>query len=68
MTCLSYYEAYYHISVQELMQPLLEAFAEKDSGSVSLIPELCHAVGFGGEVGADMPAFTEAMRHAKTAP
>ena len=67
-TYVEYYEAFYETKITELEQPLLEAYAEKESENVFLIPELCAFTGFNDEVRKDKNVMSEALKLSKASP
>mmetsp|Transcript_2324 Transcript_2324/g.6533 ORF Transcript_2324/g.6533 Transcript_2324/m.6533 type:complete len:843 (-) Transcript_2324:214-2742(-) len=63
-----YYEAYYHRKIQDMDQPMLEAFPEKDSEKVFLVPELCAITGFNDETRNNKNFMLDALKQAKVSP
>ena len=71
MKLTAYYREYYEIEIKEMRQPLLEAFAEKDTEEIFLVPGLCRITGFVEGIRgscSDKNAWLEAVRHAKIDP
>lgn len=63
-----YYRAYYDKDIVDLKQPLLEAFPEKESERVFLVPELCSLTGLSDDMRKDKNLLVEAMKQTKVYP
>lgn len=68
MTFAQYYHSYYAKEIVEPLQPLLEAYAEKQSERVFLLPELCSLTGFSDEIRRDKQQMLDALRIVKVGP
>mmetsp|Transcript_34138 Transcript_34138/g.95988 ORF Transcript_34138/g.95988 Transcript_34138/m.95988 type:complete len:830 (+) Transcript_34138:88-2577(+) len=68
MSFLQFYMAYYNREIAEQRQPLLEAYPEKDTERVFLVPELCAFTGMHDEMRKDKNMMGEALRLTKAAP
>jgi len=65
ITYAEYFGTRYDKKLVEPRQPLLEAYAEKKSEKVILVPELCALTGFTEELRKDRSLLTDAMKHGK---
>lgn len=68
LTFAAYYNAYYSRQITEPKQPLLEAYAEKESEQVFLVPEFCSLTGLSDELRKDKALVTESLKQMKVQP
>lgn len=68
ITYLKYIEAFYGIPPKHSNQPLLEAFPEKETEKVFLLPELCVQTGITEEIRKEKNTMSEALKNIKAAP
>lgn len=68
ITYLKYVEAFYSIPPKFSNQPLLEAFPEKETEKVFLLPELCVQTGITEEIRKEKNTMSEALKSIKAAP
>lgn len=68
ITYLKYIEAFYSMRPEFRNQPLLEAFPEKETEKVFLLPELCVQTGITEEIRKDKNTMSEALKSIKAAP
>lgn len=68
ITYLKYIEAFYGIPPKHSNQPLLEAFPEKETEKIFLLPELCVQTGITEEIRKEKNTMSEALKNIKAAP
>jgi len=68
LTFAKYYSLYYPKDIQHSAQPMLEAYAVKESEQVFLVPELCALTGFNDEMRKDKNLIAEALKQTKVSP
>lgn len=68
MTFAKFYLSYYQRRLADENQPLLEAYPEKSSEKVFLVPELCVLTGFNDEMRKDKNIMAEAMKQTRVSP
>jgi len=63
-----YYEAFYHKTIANKYQPLLEAYPEKETEKVFLLPELCSPTGITEDMRKEKQVLTDVLKQLKVQP